>query len=100
MISSMIMYILLFLSLYFEVFMLITYIEKRKIINTVKRHNNNPERVSLLIDEVNSSGGINYAREKMIEYRNKAISILSEFPDSEAKTSMEQLVIYTTERNK
>ncbi len=76
------------------------FIEKKKIINTVKRHNNNPDRVNLLIDDVNNSGGINYAREKMIEYREKALGILSEFPDSAAKTSMEQLVIYTTERNK
>ena len=34
MISSSIMYILLFLSLYFEVFLLLTYIEKRKTIKT------------------------------------------------------------------
>ena len=76
------------------------YLEKRKIINTVKRHHNNPDKVNLLIDEVNQSGGINYAREKMIEYREKALNILSEFPESEARTSMEQLVLYTTERNK
>jgi octaprenyl-diphosphate synthase len=76
------------------------YLEKRKIINTVKRHHNNPDKVNLLIDEVNQSGGINYAREKMIEYREKALNILREFPESEARTSMEQLVLYTTERNK
>ncbi len=77
-----------------------SYFEKRKIKNTVKRHNNNPDKVNLLIDEVNQSGGIDYARQKMIEYREKALSILREFPESEARTSMEQLVIFTTERNK
>ena len=76
------------------------YFEKRKIINTVKRHNNDVDKVNLLIDEVNQSGGIDYARGKMIEYREKAIAILKEFPESAARTSLEQLVMFTTERNK
>jgi octaprenyl-diphosphate synthase len=78
----------------------VDYFEKRKIINIVKRHSQNPEKVNEVIKRVNNSGGISYAREKMIEYRNTAISILHEFPESPSRIALEQLVIYTTERNK
>jgi len=78
----------------------VDFFEKRKIINLVKRHSQNPEKVNEVILRVNNSGGIAYAKEKMIEYRDKAISILHEFPESPARIALEQLVIYTTERNK
>jgi len=48
---------------------------KRRIINTIKNHNQDPVRVANLIKEVNESGGIEYAREKMQEYAEKAIGI-------------------------
>lgn len=76
------------------------FLERRKIINMIRRHNNDPEKVKLVIEKVNQSGGIEYARKKMFEYREKAISILHTFPDCPARTSLEQLVIFTTERNK
>ncbi len=76
------------------------FMEKRRIINIVKNHNNNPEKVALVIDKVNKSGGIEYAREKMKDYHNQALEILDEFPDSPSKTSLKQLVSFTIERKK
>lgn len=76
------------------------FIEKRKIINIVKNHNNNPEKVATVINKVNENGGIEYAREKMVLYHDKAMHILGEFPDSEAKTALKQLVDFTIERKK
>jgi octaprenyl-diphosphate synthase len=76
------------------------FLEKRKIIRIVKSNNQNPEKVNQVITLANQSGGIQYAREKMLEYRNKAISILHEFPENPSRIALEQLVIYTTERNK
>lgn len=75
-------------------------IEKRWIINTVKNHNSDPERVKRLIDQVVDVGGIRYAREKMLEYRSRALEILDGFPDSPSRESLRRLVIFTTERNK
>jgi len=49
---------------------------------------------------VNQSGGITYARTKMMEYRQKALDMLHSFPDNEYRQSLEKLVMYTTERNK
>ncbi len=74
--------------------------EKRKTIRTIKYHHDEPARVTAIIDQVNNSGGINYAREKMLEYRQKAVDMLSSFPESEYRTSLEKLVVFTTERNK
>jgi octaprenyl-diphosphate synthase len=74
--------------------------EKRWIVNTVKNHNTEPERVAELIEKVIAAGGIEYAREKMLEHRQKALGLLRSFPESPYRTSLEQLVIFTTERNK
>jgi len=74
--------------------------EKRKTIRTIKYHHDEPARVTAIIDQVNNSGGINYAREKMLEYRQKAVDMLSSFPESVYRTSLEKLVVFTTERNK
>lgn len=77
-----------------------SFMEKRRVINVVKRHNLNAEKVNDVIDQVNHSGGIEYATTKMMEYRDKAFKLLAEFPESDMRRSFEQLVIYTTERNK
>ncbi|MCX6245121.1 MAG: polyprenyl synthetase family protein [Bacteroidetes bacterium] len=74
--------------------------EKRWIVNTVKNHNTDPARVMMLIDKVKASGGIEYARQKMLENRQKAIDLLQSLPQSVYRDSLEQLVIFTTERNK
>jgi len=76
------------------------FIGKRKIINIVKNHNNNPEKVATVIGKVMENGGIEYAREKMISYHDKAMQILDEFPESESKTALRQLVDFTIERKK
>ena len=74
------------------------FLEKRWIINTVKNHHNDVAKVSKLIDKVNECGGIAYAREKMVEYRQKSLEILQTFPDNRFRKSLEQLVLFTTER--
>lgn len=74
--------------------------DKKFIINTVKRHNNRPDKVAEVIRYVNQSGGLEYATEKMIAYQKKALAILDDFPDCEAKTSLKALVQYVIERKK
>lgn len=75
-----------------------SFLEKRKIINIVKNNNNDPKKVAEVIDFVVKSGGIQYAETKMNEYKNKALSLLSTFPDNASKISLSGLVKYTTER--
>jgi octaprenyl-diphosphate synthase len=75
-----------------------SWLEKRRAMNIVRNHNNEPHKVAELISKVNSSGGIEYAAGKMHEFQNKAIELLYTLPDSESRRSLEQLVVFTTER--
>lgn len=72
--------------------------EKRWLIRSVKKHNHNKKRVNEVIEYVKTHGGLNYARQAMYDYRDKALRILDEFPDSEAKTSLTTLLNYVVER--
>jgi octaprenyl-diphosphate synthase len=75
------------------------FIEKRWIINTVKNYHDDPVKVSKLVEKVVERGGIGYAHEKMLEYRQKSLDILLTFPDNPYRKSLEQLVYFTTDRN-
>ncbi|MBL7814975.1 MAG: polyprenyl synthetase family protein [Saprospiraceae bacterium] len=74
--------------------------DRDRIINIVKRHNEDPVKVSEVIDFVRKSGGLQYSEEVMRRYRADAIELLNEFPESEVRTSLEQLVMFVTERKK
>lgn len=71
---------------------------RKQIINIVKNNNNDKAKVKFVIDHVQSYGGIEYATQKMIEYRDKAITILHSFPNSPTRDALEELVRYTTDR--
>lgn len=72
--------------------------EKAWIINTVKKHNKNKERVKELITFVKDNGGISYTISQMDSYKNKAVSILNNYPESPYKTSLLQMIDYVVER--
>ncbi len=74
--------------------------EKRRIINLVKNHNEESAKVAEIIDFVRSSGGMDYAHSKMLQYQQEAFNILNEFPDHSSRIALEQLVRFTTERKK
>jgi len=77
-----------------------SYFEKRQIINTVKNHGNDPDKVANLIEKARKSGGIDYSRKMMQTYLNKAFEILNSFPESEWRQSLHDLVQFTIEREK
>lgn len=74
--------------------------DRKLMINIVKNHNEDPKKVAEVVDKVHRSGGIAYAQKRMYEYREKALSLLQRFPDSPARQSLKDLLIYTTERKK
>jgi len=77
-----------------------SFFDKRKIINTIKNNQDDPDKIGKVVDFVLNSGGIEYATQKMNEHKDKALHLLSSFSDSEAKKALEQLVLYTIERKK
>ena len=74
--------------------------EKKRIINLVKNHQDDPIKIQEIIDFVNAKQGVQYANERMIQYQQEAFDILYTFEAGDARTGLEQLVRYTTERKK
>lgn len=76
------------------------WLEKRRMIFNVKNNEGHRERVQQVIEFVKRSGGLDYAIATMIKYRDEALTILHTFPESASRTSLEQLINYTIEREK
>ena len=77
-----------------------TWLEKRKHINIIKNHNDDPKKVAEVVAFVHQKGGIQYAEKIMHDYKNKALSFLTDVPNSPSKQSLIQLVNYSIERKK
>jgi octaprenyl-diphosphate synthase len=71
---------------------------KRRLLRIVNRKNKDANEVAYVIQEVYKAGGIDYAQTKMMKYRDDALQILSEFPESETRLALEDLVKYVTDR--
>ncbi len=74
--------------------------DRRYIIKTIKKDHKNKAKVAEVIDFVWKSGGIEYAREAMHQYRKEAIQLLHQFPKSPSRKSIEQLIWFATERKR
>jgi octaprenyl-diphosphate synthase len=74
--------------------------EKKHIIKLIKNKSEENATVKEVIQFVTEKNGISYAEEVMNTYHKEAISILKEFPDSDYRRSLADLVQYTIERNK
>ena len=73
---------------------------RKEIFNIVKNHNENPKKVKRAIDLVIENGGIEYTYNKMLEYKERALNLIAEQPESDAKSALLGLVEYTTTRKK
>lgn len=73
--------------------------EKKWIINTIKNHNEDKARVDELIRLVRNTGGIDYAQQKMMEYKDIAFKALDGLKDNDSKHALIRLIVYITERN-
>ena len=66
----------------------------------VRYKNEEDTSINRAVELVLQSGGIEYAHEKMMEYGKKAIELLTEIPESDAKKSLIGLVHFTMNREK
>jgi octaprenyl-diphosphate synthase len=74
--------------------------ERSWLINSVKNHNKDKERVKMVIEFVKQHGGIEYTNMKMKEFQEAAIDILNTYPDSPYKESLLSMVSYVIDREK
>lgn len=77
-----------------------SWLQQRKIISIVRNESNKPKKVQEVIDYVKQTGGIEYAKEAMNRFYNEAIALLNDFPESDYRKSLQQLVQFTIERTK
>lgn len=74
---------------------------KRKwLINSIKNHNKNKKRVKEVIAYVKEMGGLDYAVSKMMQFKDEALNILNNYPDSDYKASLTLMVNYVVDRKK
>lgn len=72
--------------------------EKSWLINSIKNHNKDKKRVRQVITFVKEKNGLAYAEQKMTYFQQEALSLLHEFPDSDYKSALKQMVNYVIER--
>ena len=77
-----------------------SWLEKRRIIGIIRNDSEKVSKVKEVIDYVRASGGIEYAKQVMEKYYQQALEMLSDFPESNYKTSLGNLVRFTIERSK
>ncbi|MEO0573428.1 MAG: polyprenyl synthetase family protein [Bacteroidota bacterium] len=74
--------------------------EKKWLINSIKNHNKNKKRVKEVISYVKEKGGLDYAVSKMMQFKDEALEILNEYPDSDYKAALTLMVNYVVDRKK
>ena len=72
--------------------------DRKYYFKTIKNYNNDKKRVKEIIDFVKKSGGLEYAIGVMKDFQQKAKDILNDFPDSQAKISLNLMLDYVIER--
>ncbi len=74
--------------------------EKSWVINSVKNHNKDKKRVKEVIQFVKDKNGLTYAEQKMVQFQQEALQLISDFPTSPYKDSLTLMVNYVIERKK
>ena len=74
--------------------------ESENILQIIKNADFNAKNILLLTDFAKNNGGTDYAQQKMAEYKQKALDLIENLPDTEAKQSLLKLIDYIIERNK
>jgi octaprenyl-diphosphate synthase len=74
--------------------------ERRRLIRLVKYQNHKDYAVQEVMDAIIEGPGMLYARKKMTDLRDEAMTLLDSVPNSEAKSALIGLVDYTIERKR
>lgn len=72
---------------------------RKRLIYILKNKHKNQTQINFVIEQVIEAGGIEYATQKMLAYRDEALSILHQFNKTAVRDELESLVRFTTDRN-
>jgi octaprenyl-diphosphate synthase len=73
---------------------------KRYIINIIKNHHKDDNKVAEVITLVKENGGLEYAKQIMKNYHNDALSVLDQFDNNKAKEALILLLDFVINRKK
>jgi len=73
---------------------------RKWLINSIKNHNKDKKRVKEVIAYVKEMGGLDYAVSKMMEFKDEALEILNNYPNSDYKAALTLMVNYVVDRKK
>ena len=73
---------------------------RKKLMSIVRSENPSNSEIKTLTQIVRDEGGLDYAYEKMLEFKDRALGHLEAVPDNEAKQSLISLTNYIVEREK
>ncbi len=74
--------------------------EKKRIINIVKNHNENPDKVKEVMQFVKDKGGLDYTIKTMNKLKDEALDMLNSMPKNESREALELLINYSIDRKK
>ena len=74
--------------------------EKKNILNIIKNHNKDENKIQEIMAVVRENGGVKYAEKMMYQYYNEALKILYTFKDNEAKNALILLLDFIVTRKK
>ncbi|MDX1408834.1 MAG: polyprenyl synthetase family protein [Saprospiraceae bacterium] len=72
--------------------------DRRRILNTIRNHNTDKQRVEEVIRLVRESGGLDHTRSVMQQLRDQAIDMVEAMPPSEASEAMKDLIGFVIDR--
>ncbi len=74
-------------------------LERRKILAIVRKNGKTPEKTAWLLDKINQSGGIEYAANRMIKFKNEALELLLTLPENQSRKFLVKLIDFTISRD-
>lgn len=74
--------------------------DKNRVIRSIKSHHIDSKTIQEIIDFVVEKKGIEYSVSKMNEFKDQALDLISNYPESDAKKSLFRLVEYVISRDK
>lgn len=74
--------------------------KSKSMLQIIQEGNFSEENISLLISFAKENGGVEYAKSKMAEFKQKALDIIKSFPENEGKKALIELVDYIIDRDK
>jgi octaprenyl-diphosphate synthase len=73
---------------------------RKQILGIIRNKKKSRSEISEVISFVTKNKGLEYSEGRMNYYRDRAISILDSYPESDVRESLRQFVLFTTSRKK